>query len=463
MSIPTAYGGYGVQHPDNRKENMKRTPKRVNLTQNAIAIVLIPAILTACQCAPADEAQVEPTTIIPTVEIIPTEGAQVEVFYVSIFQGAETGSPEAYLIEQFQTEHPEISVDRGRYWASPSAYLNWLRQYPFTAVLSIPADYNTRQAIEEELLLDLTGILARTDLDKAYPEDFQAMLAREGRVHFLPTSHSWFALYYNAEIFDRYDFVPPETWEEFLIVCETLSENGVAPIVYAGDDRQMVSVWFDYLDMRLNGPEFHAALMDGEEHYTDEKVRDVFDTWQFLVESGYVLENSWDLQAEASMDMVIGGQAAMILAPGYQSHDELGFFRFPTMDSSIPVGELAPTVGYVVLANSPEIEAALELLSYLGSAEAQSYLARQINPVTGFLPLHRAVDREDLFTPEMHQAAALVEGADAIRQPYFWCFGDNLLNSLSSIFRNILLGRDYADELERLEKNHLLIVEASSQ
>lgn len=438
---------------------MRHMPTRANLAHSIASILVMLATLVACQCAPADEAQAEPTIIIPTIEIIPTEGAQVEVFYASIFQSAETGSPEAYLIEQFQTEHPEISVDRGRYWASPSAYLNWLRQYPLTAVMSIPADHNTRQAIEEELLLDLTGILARTDLDKAYPEDFQAMLAREGRVHFLPASHSWFAVYYNTEIFDRCDLVPPETWEEFLIVCETLSENGVAPIVYAGDDRQMVSVWFDYLDMRLNGPEFHAALMDGEEHYTDEKVRDVFATWQFLVESGYVLGNSWGLQAEASMDMVIDGQAAMILAPGYQSHDELDFFRFPTMDSSSPVGELTPTVGYVVLANSPEIEAAVELLSYLGSAEAQIYLAQQIDPVVGFLPLHKAVDREDLFTPEMHQAAALVEDTDVIRQPYFWCFGDNLLNPLSSIFRNILLGRDYEDELERLEKNHLLTFE----
>jgi ABC-type glycerol-3-phosphate transport system substrate-binding protein len=437
---------------------VKHVCNRANLAQNGIAIFLILVVLTACQCAPVDEAQVEPTVMIPTVEIIPTEGSQVEVFYVSVFQSAEVGSPEAYLIEQFQAEHPEISVARGRYWASSSAYLNWLRQYPSTAVMSIPADYSTRQAIEEGLLLDLTGILARTDLDKDYPENFQAMLAHEGRVHFLPTFHSWFGVYYNADIFDRYDLAPPETWEEFLAVCETLSENGVAPIVYAGDDRQMVSVWFDYLNMRLNGPEFHAALTDGEESYTDERVRTVFDTWQFLVESGYVLENSWGLQAEASMDMVTSGQAAMILAPGFQLHDELGFFRFPIMDPRIPVGELTPTVGYVVLANSPEIEAATELLSYLGSAEAQIYLAQQIDPVIGFLPLHRAVGR-DSFTPEMRQAAALVEHADVIRQPYYWCFDDNLLNPLSSIFRDILLGNDYEDNLERLEKSHLLLFE----
>ena len=435
---------------------MKRMPKRADLVQNAISVVLMLAVLTACQCAPTDKAQIEPTVMIPTVEIIPTEGIQVEVFYASFFQSEETGSPEARLVEQFQADHPEIGIYLGRYWASPSAYLSWLRQYPSTAVMSIPADYSTRQAIEEGLLLDLTGILARTDLDKAYPEDFQAMLAQEGRVYFLPVSYSWFAFYYNTEVFDRYDLAPPGTWEEFLVVCETLSENGVAPIVYAGDDRQMVSVWFDYLNMRLNGPEFHAALTEGEESYTDDRVRAVFDIWQSLVESGYVLENSWGLQARESMDMVTNGTAGMILAPGYQSHGELGFFRFPIMKPGVPVGELTPTVGYVVLANSPEVEAAVEFLSYMGSAEAQTQLARQIDPVVGFLPLHRAID-QTIFTPEMHQAAALVEDAEVIRQPYFWCFDDRLLSPLSSIFRSILLGQDYEDELEKLEKNHLLM------
>jgi ABC-type glycerol-3-phosphate transport system substrate-binding protein len=434
---------------------MRHMPKRANLAYSIASILVMLATLVACQCVPVDKAQIEPTTMVPTIEIIPTEGAQVEVLYVSFFQSEETGSPEAQLIEQFQADHPEVSIYRGRYWASSSAYLNWLRQYPFTAVMSIPADYSTRQAIEEGLLLDLTGILARTDLDKAYPEDFQAMLAREGRVYFLPVFYSWFAIHYNTEVFDRYDLAPPETWEEFLVVCDKLSENGVAPIVYAGDDRQMASVWFDYLDMRLNGPEFHAALTDGEESYTDERVRAVFDTWQFLVESGYILQNSWDLQAEASMDMVTSGKAGMVLAPGYQQHEGLAFFRFPTMKPSIPVGEVTPTIGYVVLGNSPEIEEAIELLSYLGSAETQVYLTQQIDPAIGFLPLHKAVSR-DLFAPEMHRAATLVEGADVIRQPYFWCFGDNLLNPLSSIFRNILLGQDYEDALEKLEKNHRL-------
>jgi ABC-type glycerol-3-phosphate transport system substrate-binding protein len=300
--------------------------------------------------------------------------------------------------------------------------------------------------------------MAREDLDQAYPEDFQTMLAHEGRAYFLPVFHSWFGVYYNTEVFDRYDLAPPATWEEFLAVCETLSKNNVAPIVYAGDDRQMVSVWFDYLNMRLNGPEFHAALTNGEESYADEKVRAVFDTWQFLVESGYILENSWGLQAEASMDMVTNGQAGMILAPGYQPHGELDFFRFPLIDPSLPVGELTPTIGYVVLANSPEIEAAIEFFSYMGSAEAQTYLAQQIDPAVGLLPLHRAVDR-GTFTPEMQKAAALVEGADAIRQPYFWCFGDNLLNPMSSIFRSVLMGQDYEDELEKLEENHLILFE----
>lgn len=437
---------------------MMRTHKWSDLVQIAVTVLLVGIPLAACQCAPTGEAGVEEPTAIPIVEIVPTEDAQIEVFYVSVFQGGALDVPEELLIDQFEADHPDIRIERSRFQASPSAYLSFLRQFPYTTVMAIPADYTTRQAIEEGLFLDLTSTLSETGLDDAYPDTFRAILEREGKEYFLPAFHSWFAIYYNRESFARYNLTPPEDWEEFLAVCETLSDNGVPPIVYAGDNRQMVSVWFDYLDMRLNGPDFHAALMEGQESYTDDRVRAVFDTWQFLVDSGYILENAWSLQVEESLDMVVNGEAGMILAPGYQAPDELGFFRFPIMAPDIPVGEVVPTVGYVVMADSPHLAEAAEFLSYLGSAEVQTQLTRQFDAGTGLLPLHGDVDR-GLFSPEMYQASILVQNADHIRQPYFWCFNDNLLNPMAGIFRDIVLGRDYEDQLERLESNQQLFFE----
>jgi multiple sugar transport system substrate-binding protein/raffinose/stachyose/melibiose transport system substrate-binding protein len=423
-----------------------------------MSVMLLGIPLAACRRAPSNEAGTGQPTAIPTAAIVPTEDGQVEVFYVSVFQGGDLDSPEELLLDQFEAAHPDVRIERSGFRASPSAYLNYLRQFPFTTVMAIPADYATRQAIEEGLFLDLTSILVDADLDEAYPDTFRAILKHEGREYFLPAFYSWFAIYYNKEIFDRYDLTPPEDWDEFLAVCETLSDNDVAPIVYAGDNRQAVSVWFDYLDMRLNGPEFHAALMEGEESYDDDRVGAVFDTWQSLVESGYVLENAWGLQEEESLDMVASGRAAMILAAGYQAPQGLGFFRFPIMNRDIPVGEVTPMAGYVILANSPRLAEAIELLSYLGSGEAQTRLTRQFEAETGLLPLHRDVDR-GLFSPEMYQALNLVQSADYIRQPYFWCFDDNLLVPMSGIFRAIMLGRDYGGDLEKLERNRQLFFE----
>lgn len=426
-----------------------------NLVQIAVSVLLLAIPLTACRRAPSDETGIEeePTTAPAAeavVEIDPTEDTQVEVFYVSIFQSDEFGSPEALLIDQFEADHPDIRVNRSRYWASPSAYINFLRESPFTVVMSVPADYVTFQAVEEGLFLDLDAILVETDLDGAYPADFLAMTEYAGKQYFLPGFYSWFAIYYNRDIFDRYDLTPPGTWKEFLNVCEKLAENGIAPLVYAGDNRQMVSVWFDYLNLRLNGIEFHTALMEGREGYDDERVRAAFDTWKFLVDSGYILENAWGLQAEESLSIVVDGKAGMILTPGYQSHDELGFFRFPIMDPSAPVGEIVPTVGYVILAKSPQLLAAVELLGYMGSAKTQTHLGQQLGTGSGLLPLHKDVER-DFFTPEMDQASHLVQDADHIRQPYQWCFDDSMLRPMSAIFRDIMIGRDYEENLEKLE------------
>lgn len=430
---------------------MKHTHKWSNLVQIIVSVLLLVIPLTACRRTPSDETgpEEDPPTA-PIAEIEPTEDSRVEVFYVSIFQGDEFGSPEALLIDQFEADHPDIRVNRGGYQASPSAYISFLRRFPFTAVMSVPADYTAFQAIEEGLFLDLGAILVETDLDDAYPADFLDMTEYAGKQYFLPGFYSWFAIYYNREIFDRYDLTPPGTWEEFLNVCEKLAENGIAPIVYAGDNRQMVSVWFDYLNMRLNGPEFHTALMEGRESYDDDRVRTVFDTWKFLVDRGYILENAWGLQAEESLSIVADGKAGMILVSGYQSRDELDFFRFPIMDPSIPVGEIVPTVGYVILANSPQLLAAVDLLGYMGSAETQTHLGRRLGTEGGLLPLHKDVER-DFFTPEMDQASRLIQDADHIGQPYYWCFDDNMLHPMSAIFRGIMIGRDYEENLEKLE------------
>ena len=74
----------------------------------------------------------------------------------------------------------------------------------------------------------------------------------------------------------KYGIEPPETWEEFLAACETLKGTACIPITIGTKYRWTAAAWFDYLNMRVNGPEFHINLMLGKESYDDPRVKEVF-------------------------------------------------------------------------------------------------------------------------------------------------------------------------------------------
>lgn len=54
-----------------------------------------------------------------------------------------------------------------------------------------------------------------------------------------------------------------------MAICDTLLANGEIPLALAGQDTWLTLLWFDYLDLRLNGAAFHRASLQGQLPYND--------------------------------------------------------------------------------------------------------------------------------------------------------------------------------------------------
>jgi multiple sugar transport system substrate-binding protein/raffinose/stachyose/melibiose transport system substrate-binding protein len=269
--------------------------------------------------------------------------------------------------------------------------------------------------------MDISDVWEAEGWNEDFPAGFRALSTVDGKQYFLPSTWYWWAVYYRKDIFDQYGLEPPETWEEFLEVCETLKENGVAPITIGTKYRWTAAAWFDYLNMRVNGPEFHIDLMLGKEKYDDPRVETVFtDYWAPLVESGYFIDEPAAYTWQEALQFLIDGDAAMylmgdFLRDSYPDEEEakLDFFRFPIIDPNVPVGEDAPTDGYFIAANAQHVEEAKALLAYLGSVKAQQYFADEL----GRLPTNMEVDTSG-FTPMQQKGLELIQGADFVAQFY---------------------------------------------
>lgn len=410
----------------------------------SLAWLVISLALLAAQCTLPGRAA-EPTPVTP-----------VELTYFSFLDDASGSKAEQALIDQFEATHPHIQISRNPYARAPESYLT---ASPPPDLMVAIADYATFSAIERGLVLDLEEVWVRSNLADVYPAKFRVLGEREGKTYFLPVAHTWTALYYSYPLFEQYDLTPPTTWDEFLAICDILWLNGLTPVVLPRNDLWSVTTWFDYLNLRLNGPEFHADLSQGEIPYDDPGVIAVFDAWADLINRGCF----GDMPAPASvlrgLDAIIKGETGMILASPVQMQDlpeswraELDFFRFPMMDPRIPVAEIAPTFGYLIPAGTLHPQEATEFLVYMSSLEVQSAVTQQFGPDVGVAPIHQGVDLA-AFTPMTRQGLSLVRDAAAIGQPYIFTLPGSMSGSASVAFRQFLLDPEKVDDtISTLEK-----------
>jgi multiple sugar transport system substrate-binding protein len=199
-----------------------------------------------------------------------------------------------------------------------------------------------------------------------------------GQQIFVPTDYYWWGVFYRKSQFAKWGVDVPTTWPEFLQVCATIKSKSVIPIgLGAGTGTQWVaSAWFDYLNIRLNGAEFHRALLQGKYSFTDPRVVDVFTTWKQVLP--YFDPNGTAVTWEEASNQLLQGQSAMLLTGTFfadavpkGSIDDLDFFKFPTIDPSVPDAEEAPTDGLFATSRTNNSAAVLNFMTWMATVEAQ--------------------------------------------------------------------------------------------
>jgi len=383
----------------------------------------------------------------------PISMTPVAITYMTFNQATEAQTEEL-VIGRFQEKYPAIQVTRTPYNQQPESYLTGSSSPP--DVMFLWTGYLLDTAMRQNLLGNLADVWEENGFHEAIAEPIQAMSFYQGAPYFVPGGHGWTAIYYNRAVFERYGLTPPATWQEFLTVCELLWSSGETPLSIAGSNAFVGTLWFDYLDMRLNGPDFHKRLLNGEEAYTDPKVTDVFETMHDLVERGFFVEGPAtmsDLSSALSLirgdsaDPVERRKAVMMLGSNFAVSglppvflDELDFFPFPVMDSALPVGEVGITFGFVVPASAPNPLQANAFAGFMGSAESAQVLTQQTNSQLTWVPVHKEYDRS-LYSQRITQAEALVSNADAFGPPMILSLPNSMGSALNQVLTQLLSQR----------------------
>jgi multiple sugar transport system substrate-binding protein len=243
--------------------------------------------------------------------------------------------------------------------------------------------------------------------------------ADDGTQIFVPTNYYWWALFYRKSAFDEWGVEPATTWDDFLALCDTLDGNGVKPLTMGtGSTPWVASGWFDYLDLRVHGPQFHRDLLAGKHAFDSDEVHAVMERYRELLP--YIDPNGRSYSWQDAVTPLIQNDAAMYLfgasittAVPDDVVDDIDFFRVPIIDDSVPVAEEAPTDGFFASAKTDDPDGTKELLSYLASPDAQQEFIEIAK--TSNLPTSPEVDTSQ-FSPLVQKGIEFLNESDEFTQ-----------------------------------------------
>ncbi|WP_404199446.1 ABC transporter substrate-binding protein [Streptomyces tauricus] len=317
-------------------------------------------------------------------------------------KGSGSASLNTVAAETFRTQLPTYLTS-----ANPPDVYTW---YPGSV-----ADAYAKK----DLLLDLGEVWSSPDL-KGYSKALNSLCtSASGKKVFVPTTYYWWGMFYRKSNFAKWGVREPKSWDDFLDLCDKLKSKGVDPIGLGagGNTAWVASAWFDYLDIRINGADYHRELLAGRHRFDDPEVRRVFDRWQELLP--YFDPNGTAVAFQDATTSLLNGRSGMMLigtffadAAPKDALDDIDFFRFPVIDPKVPLAEEAPTDGYFASARTGRHAQVVDLMRYLAGAEAQEiYIKGSSGTVLPCNP-----DAKDSGTALVKKGRAHIEEAAEITQ-----------------------------------------------
>lgn len=280
-------------------------------------------------------------------------------------------------------------------------------------------------------VIDLTGYMEADNYVERFVPASLSNVTIDGKIYGVPVENTAVAvIYYNKDIFAKYNLTPPATWSELMQVVQTLIDNGVTPFSLANKTKWTSSMYYMYLVDRLAGPELFASVANRTgASFEDPVFVKAGEMVQELVRMGAFIEgfNGLDYDTGQSRMPMYADQAAMELMGTWQIgiykaenpdfyENKLGFFPFPAVeDGKGDPSNVVGTVGdnyYHISSTCANPDEAFEMITYLidDVSVALRIEAGRIPPVVGVA--------EMLSDPVLQEVMKVVEQAKSVQLWY---------------------------------------------
>ncbi|KMW58031.1 N-Acetyl-D-glucosamine ABC transport system, sugar-binding protein [Candidatus Rhodobacter oscarellae] len=303
------------------------------------------------------------------------------------------------VVDKFRTANPDIDVQFNviEHEAYKTAIRNFLVADEGPDVGFWFAGNRMAGFVEKGLFADISDVWAENGLAETMASTMPS-ITFDGKQYGLPYSYYQWGIYYREDVFADNGVGVPATYDDLLAACETLNAAGIAPVTIGTKFLWTAAGWFDYLNMRTNGLEFHIDLMLGKAKYNDDRVVATMANWRKALDAGCFIENHQNYSWQEAQPPLINGEAAMYLIGNFlvpnlpeDTVANMNFFQFPDITPGMARGEDAPTDLVFVPANAQNKDNAKKFLAFLSqpeNAEAINQALQTLPPNSEAKPLN---------------------------------------------------------------------------
>ncbi|MBO6865507.1 MAG: ABC transporter substrate-binding protein [Pseudomonadota bacterium] len=328
---------------------------------------------------------------------------------LKIFSDMSNPAPRAVMEDmaaRFDAMHPDLTVeltviDREAY---KTQIRNFLSANP-PDVANWYAANRMRPYISADLFEDISDLWAEPEIAENLASTKGAMTI-DGKQWGVPYTYYQWGVYYREDIYKELGLSEPTNWDEFKANCQAILDSGKKCFTIGTKFLWTAGGWFDYLNMRTNGYDFHMALTNGEVAWTDDRVRQTFANWRELIDMGAFIDNHQSYSWQEALPFMVNGEAAAYLMGNFAvaplreaglSTEQLDFYQFPAINPDVELAEDAPTDTFHIPAGAENKEAAREFLRFVVSADNQTKI--NAGDALGQLPVNAqsSVDDDEML------------------------------------------------------------------
>ncbi|WP_170341262.1 ABC transporter substrate-binding protein [Ruegeria arenilitoris] len=322
-----------------------------------------------------------------------------------IFLDTSNPAPRATMeamIERFAAQHPGLEIETTV--IDREAYKTQIRNFLTADTPDVATWYAANRMkpyVEAGLFEDVSDLWAEPEIAENLASTKGAMTI-DGKQWGVPYTYYQWGVYYRKDIFDELGLSEPTTWEEELANCQKIVDSGRACYTIGTKFLWTAGGWFDYLNMRTNGFDFHQQLANGEVSWEDDRVKQTFANWKQLIDMGAFIDNHQTYSWQEALPFMVQGDAAAYLMGNFAvaplreaglTDDQLDFYQFVAINPDVELAEDAPTDTFHIPANASNKEAAREFLRFVVSADEQTEINNGKN--LGQLPVNTKSSVDD--------------------------------------------------------------------